>query len=444
MRLMQVNFFSFLHKKYREVLRVKQKLSILALYLLAGCLLPANTSATAAEGQMKALTVEDAVQRALVHNPDLQTLRLEEESAKGQDEKARLLLINNPTIEGAVSKKDKPDEEGGGKFTNYGFKLSQEFEIAGQRAVRIDVAEKELARVRSEITDRERILISDVKDLFAKALAAKKKNGLAREIVRLNEELLGYTKIKFQAGDVSGLDVNLSEVELSKAKKELLLAERGYRDSLLALQGLLGLSADSSFAIEGDLPSEAPALPDKEALKALAFSHRPDAKAAEFEIEKTQLARELVKKEALPHITLSGFYERDERRDAVGLAISVPLPFFDRKQAEEKEASAKAEGAEIRAAGLKKTIEREIDQVFNDIISAIEELSLFRKEILVKAAENLNLLNLAFREGKIGFFEVRLAQKDTIEAQFAYIEAQTRAQLALNAIEKTTGGAMTW
>ena len=54
----------------------------------------------------------------------------------------------------------------------------------------------------------------------------------------------------------------------------------------------------------------------------------------------------------------------------------------------------------------------------------------------------MNLLNLAFKEGKVGFFEVRLAQKDTIEAQFAYIEAQTRTQLALNAIEKTIGGAL--
>ena len=388
------------------------------------------------------LTLEQAITLGLEKNPDLQTLRLDEESAKGQNEKARLLLINNPTIEGAVSKKDKPEEEGDGKFTNYGFKLSQEFEVAGQRGVRIDVAEKELARMRSEIKDKERVLISDVKDAFARSLALKKKSILAREIVRLNDELLGYTKIKHEAGEVSGLDVNLSEVELSKAKKELLLAEREYRESLLALQGLLGLSPDMSFAIEGDLPSEAPALPDKEALKTLALSHRPDSKAAAFEMEKTEFALKLVKKEAFPNITLSGFYDRDEDRNVVGLEISIPLPFFDRKQAEKKEAFAKAEGAKIKAAGLKKTIEREIDQALNDIISAIEELSLFRKEILVKAAENLNLLNLAFKEGKIGFFEVRLAQKDTIEAQLAYIEAQTRAQLALNAIEKTTGGAV--
>jgi cobalt-zinc-cadmium efflux system outer membrane protein len=386
------------------------------------------------------LTLEQAITLAIEKNPEINIHRLEEGAAKGQNEKARLLLINNPTIEGNISKKDNPEEEGGGKFTNYGFKLSQEFEVAGQRGVRIDVAEKELNRVKSEIGDKERILIADVKDAFTRALALKKKSGLAREIVTLNQELLGYTKIKFQAGDVSGLDVNLSEVELSKAKKDLLLAQREYRELLLALQGLLGLSPDMSFAIEGDLPSEAPALPDKEALKAAAFAQRPDFKASAFEIDKTLSALQLVKKEAFPNITLFGFYDRDERRNEVGLGISIPLPFFDRKQAEKKEAAAKVEGAKIKAAGLKKTIEREVDQAFNDIASAIEELSLFKREILVKAGENLNLLNLAFKEGKIGFFEVRLAHKDTIEAQLAYIEAQTRTQLALNAIEKTMGG----
>jgi len=396
----------------------------------------------AAASETKELTLEHAITLALEKNPDLQTIRLDEESAMGQSEKARLLLINNPTLEGNISKKDRLEEEGGGKFTNYGFKLSQEFEVAGQRGARINVSEKELARVKLEIRDKERVLISDVKDAFTRVLSLKKKSGLAREIVSLNEELLGYTKIKFEAGDVSGLDVNLSEVELSKAKKELLLAQREYRESLLALQGLLGLPPDMSFAIEGDLPSEAPELPDKETLETLALCHRPDSKASAFEIEKAQSALELLKKEAFPNITLSGFYDREERRNVTGLGISVPLPLFDRKQAEKKEAFAKAEGAKIKAAGLKNTIEREVDQVFNDITSAIEELSLFKKEILVRAAENLKLLNLAFKEGKIGFFEVRIAHKDTIEAQFAYIEAQTRTQLALNAIEKTTGGAV--
>lgn len=388
------------------------------------------------------MTVEEAVQHALAYNPDVQILRLEEGTASGQLEKARLLLINNPTIGGNISKKDRPEEAGGGAFTNYGFKLSQEFEVAGQRSSRIAVAENELARVQAGIKDKERVLISDVKDAFTKVLALKKKSGLVREIVQLKEELLGYTKIKFQAGEISGLDVNLAEVELSKAKREFLLSEREYRESILALQGFFGVSPDLSLVLQGDLPSEAPVLPDREALKEAAFSLRPDAKATVFEVEKTKAALKLAKKEVIPSITLSGFYDRDELRNAVGLEISIPLPLFDRKQAERKEAYAKAEGAKIKSEGLKKAIEREVEQAFSDLATAIEELSLFKKEIIIKAAENLNLLNLAFKEGKVGFFEVRLAQKDTIEAQFAYIEAQIRTQLALNAIEKIIGGTL--
>jgi len=144
------------------------------------CLVAANAQATSSEVQIKALTLDDAVQRALTHNPDLQALRLEEGSAKGQNERARLLLINNPTLEGNVSKKDRPAAEGGGKFTNYGFKLSQELEIAGQRGDRVDVAEKELARVKLEIADKERILVADVKDAFTRLLSLKRKSSLAQ------------------------------------------------------------------------------------------------------------------------------------------------------------------------------------------------------------------------------------------------------------------------
>jgi cobalt-zinc-cadmium efflux system outer membrane protein len=388
------------------------------------------------------MTVEEAVQQALQHNPDLQILRLEDGSARGQLEKARLLLISNPSVEGNISKKERPPGEDGDAFTNYGFKLSQEFEVAGQRGSRIAVAENELARVQAGIKDKERVLISEVKDAFTKVIALKKKSGLALEIVHLKEELLGYTKIKYQAGDISGLDVNLAEVELSKAKRDFLQSEKEHRKALLALQELTGGSPDLSLSLQGALPSDVPALPDKQTIKGLAFSRRPDAKATVFEMEKTKAALKLAKKEVIPNVTLAGFYDRDELRNVAGLAVSIPLPLFDRKQAERKEAYARAEGAKIKSSGLQKTINREVEQAYSDLATAIEEMTLFQKEIIVKAAENLTLLNLAFKEGKVGFFEVRLAQKDTIEAQFAYIEAQTKTQMALNAIEKITGGAL--
>ena len=191
------------------------------------------------------LTVEQAVSQALKNNPDLQVPAIGSGSGPGKLEKAKIPLIANPVMESYLSGKDKPQEEGGGKYTNYGLKLSQEFEIAGQRGLRIDIAEKELSRLALEIKDRERVLAFEVKEAFARALAAKRKKELTRQVVTVQEDLLNFTRMKFQAGEVSGLEVNLAEVELGKSKKDLLLAGREYLEALLGLQGLMGGPTDT-------------------------------------------------------------------------------------------------------------------------------------------------------------------------------------------------------
>lgn len=387
------------------------------------------------------ITIDEAVNQALRNNPDLQALRLEKEVSTGRLEKAELPLAANPIIESNLSGKDKLSDEGGGKYTNYGVKLSQEFEIAGQRGLRIDMAKKEISRLALEIKDRERVLAFEVKDSFARLLAAKKKEDLSRQVVVLQEDLLAFTRIKFQAGEASGLEVNLAEVELGKAKKDLLSAGRGYRDALLELQGLMGGEPDMTLGIEGEL-SDFIRLPDKGNIKNLVLLQRPDMKAALLEVDKAKTAVDLAQKSTIPNIVLGGFYNRDELRNDLGLSLSISIPIFDRKQAEKKEALAMAAKARVKQAGLERTINREFEEAYNALASSQGELSLFKKEILDRSLENLALLNLAYKEGKIGFFNVRVAQKDTIETQFAYFDTLLRAQRAMNALERTAGGGL--
>jgi outer membrane protein, heavy metal efflux system len=387
-----------------------------------------------------AITMDEAVNQALKNNPEFQTLRLGEEVAKSQLEKARLPLIANPIVESYLSGKEKPQEEGGGKYTNYGLKLSQEFEIGGQRGLRIDIAEKELFRITLEIRDKERTLTYEVKDAFARALAAKRKEALIRQVVSLQEDLLNFTRVKFQAGEVSGLEVNLAEVELGKSKRDLLLAAREYREALLGMQGLMGGQADMDLNLEGELSPGLLSLPDRENLKNLIQSQRPDMKAALTEVDKTRTAIDLAQKGIVPNIVLGGFYNRDELRNDLGLSVSISIPLFDRKQAERKEAKVRAAQARVKQSGLERTIDREFDEAYNALSSSLQELSLFKKEILNKSQENLGLLSLAYKEGKIGFFNVRLAQKETIETQFAYIDTLIRAQRARQGLERVIGG----
>jgi outer membrane protein, heavy metal efflux system len=390
--------------------------------------------------EANSITIENALSQALKNNPDLQTLRMEEEVAGGRLKKAQLPLTSNPVMESYVSGKDKLQEEGGGQYTNYGVKISQEFEIAGQRNLRIDIAHKELSRLALEIKDKERVLSFEVKEAFARALAAKKKEALTGQVVSLQAELLNFTKIKFQAGEVSGLEVNLAEVELSTSKKDLMLAGRESFDALLGLQGLMGKRADAFLDIEGDLTPANLHLPDKATLEKPLKTERPDIKAVSIEVDMAKTGVELARKSVVPNIVLGGFYNRDELRNDLGVSLSISIPLFDQKQAEKKEAQVRAAQARVKKAGLERTINQEFEEAYNALAVSQRELSIFKKEILDKSMENLGLLNLAYREGKIGFFNVKQAQKDTMDTQFAYLDTLLRARRALNALEKATGG----
>jgi len=384
------------------------------------------------------MTLSDAVEAALKNNPEIQAVRLEEGAAQGRLDQAGLLLRSNPVIEGSLSRKDTLPG-GGEKAKNYEVRLSQEFELAGQRGLRVDAARSGREKVLQDIRNRERVLIAAVKDAFARALAAKRKIDLAEEAVKLQEELVASAAVKFQTGDISALEQNLADVELGKSRRDRMLAERERREALLGLQELLGLKPSLSFSIEGELPSETPDIPGRENRDTVA-QNRSDVQSAAAAVQQAKAAMKLAGREAVPSVTVSGFYNHDTWLNEAGVMLSFPIPFFDRKQADRKEAAAKAGQALIKQASLERAIDRELEEAHANLVAATEELSLFKKDVLGKAMENLSLMNLAFKEGKFGFFEVRLAQKDTIDAQFAYLESQVRLQLALNAWEKATGG----
>ncbi len=385
------------------------------------------------------LSMDEAVRAALARNPGLNALRLEQEVARSQVQKAQLPFPANPLLESTGSRKERLPEEGSGTVTNYGVRLSQQFEIAGQRGIRIDVAQKNLTRVALEIRDGERILAYEVKSAYALVLALKERMALAEEVARLQEDLLRLTRSKFQAGDVSALEVNLAEVEVSKAARDLFAAERSYGEAVLALQGLMGDSPESKLTVEGRLSPEFILVPDREVLRK-ALPDRPDIKAAAVESDRAGRAEQLIRREAIPSPSLGGFYNRDELRNDTGLALSISIPLFDRKQAEQREAQARLQQARIRQTGLARTVEREFEQEYTKLASANRELLVYRREIIAKSLENLELLNLAFKEGKISFFDVRLAQRDTIELRFQYLDSLLRATQAVYAMERTIGG----
>ena len=216
-------------------------------------------------GPAFALTMEEAVVTGLRNNPEMQAFRFEEDAAKGQMQKAKLPPFSNPVIEGGLSLKDRPPDEEGGRFLNNQISLSQRVEVGGQRGLRIEAATHNLARARMEIHDLERTLTADIRDLFAQALFLREKETLAKEFIQLQEELSRLVSVKYEAGDVAALEVNLSQVELARARRDRIAVSTAYKNALLSLKTLIGMASDAELTPD-DLAAGLPPLPDRETL----------------------------------------------------------------------------------------------------------------------------------------------------------------------------------
>ncbi|GEM_PF-608581 len=390
-------------------------------------------------GPASALTMEEAVATGLRNSPAIQAFRLEEDAAQGQMQKAKLPPYSNPVIEGGFSFKDRSPDEGGDQFVNNEISISQSVEVGGQRRLRIDTATHNLARVRMEIHDLERSLMADIRDHFGQALFLRDKMALAEEFVRLQEELSRLVAVKYEAGDVAALEVNLSQVELAKARRDRIALSTAYKNALLSLKALIGMAPDAELIPEGDLAAGLAPLPDREALLGR-LPARPDIKAAEAETLRSGAALTLAEKEWIPNVTWRLFQAVDERRYDRGGTLSVEIPLFDRKEAERTEARARASQARVREAGVTRNARKEFDEAHASATSSLSDVEVFKQAILGRSAENLALLQYAFREGKISFYDVRIAQRETIELRNLYLDALLSVQRAYNALERAVGG----
>ncbi len=386
-----------------------------------------------------ALTLEEAVATGLRNNPDLQAFRFEEEVATGQVRRAKLPPLSNPVIEGGYSSQARPAGEPGGAFNNYRITLSQSVEIGGQRGLRINAATNTLERSRLDIRDFERRLKADIKDGFAEALFLRDREALLQKYLRIQQELADLVSLKYEAGDVAALEVNLSQVEFARAQKDVIAASTEYRNSLVLLKRLIGLPHEAIITVEGELAAGLPPLPQRETLLAR-ISGRPDIKAAQAEVSRLDVAERLVRREIIPNLTLSVFTGKTEGENETGGALGISIPLFDRKQGERIEARARLSRARIQESALTRTAQKEIDASYAAAAASFRELGIFRKAILERLTENLDLLQFAFKEGKISFYDVRVAQRETFDTRNAYLQALITAQRAFNALERATGG----
>ena len=398
----------------------------------------AQVSDPARREEIKTETVnlKECITIAFENNLQLAAERKRLDAAEAERIKASLLLPANPKLGSETGARESSST---GRDTDYTIALSQEFEVFGQRRKRIRVAEKNIERVRFEIHDVERIIISSVKLAFYEVLTSLEIAKLRESVKNIFERLWDATRERYKAGAISALELNSIKIKYGLARQQLLVAKKDYQNRLLNLKLLLGKSGDEALNIECKLSYEKVQI-SIEDLLASAYKTRPDLKAIEFEKERASKEISLRKSEIIPNPDLSGFFTRESGTDdIVGGAISISIPIWDRKQSELKKARTAKDVANINIKNKYLEIQKEVETSYRSFMAAKEGIVIYKDEIMPQVNENLKLNEISYKEGKINFIGFLNVQSDLIETQAAYLNALLDYNNAIINLETVSG-----
>jgi cobalt-zinc-cadmium efflux system outer membrane protein len=408
--------------------------------LAAACSTLALFAVTRAPASAESLSLTQAVERARAQNPEIRAAEQALGVARARLQRARYWNPFNPEIEGGAAARNFAD---GGSATQRSGGLSLEIEVAGQRGLRIEEAARNLNRVGAEVDDVVRLVRALVTAAYYQALYRRQRLELAREVERLNHRLREATAVQLRAGEVSKLEANLAVVRHSQARKDALLAARDDQNALRELERLMGDEPTGTVALAGDLHASPIPLHEDDLLN-VALRIRPDLRAREAEIERLDADAKLTRRLIVPNPTLRGTYEEEtessrDRDRIIGGTISIPIPVFDRQQAEMSAVAAVHAQAVHERSGTLLQVKREVRDAFRGYEAAPAAIELFETDALTPIAENFRFVESAYRAGKMNLIELITVQNDLVNARLSYLDSQRDYWLARAELERAVG-----
>lgn len=404
--------------------------------------------AAAAQADTLRLTLSEARQRASASNPDLAAAALGTAIAAGGLRQARLIPFN-PSADALPAGKNLGGEYG----------LSQEVEIFGQRGLRIRAGTAGLERARGEVGEARRVTLGLVDRDFYRLVSASRRSDLATEVRTLNERLADIAGRQLIAGEISRLDYNLALIELGRSRSNAIAVGREQKSVEIELGRLLGLPltirvvpvldpgqhqppapglADTTNDVRAII--EAAALLNVDSLTSLALRLRPDLAARSATVRQTRSELALARRGALPNLELRGVMESDNAgKRVIRPGVGITLPLFNRNQGEVQSRRAAATQTELQLMAAMGRVRAEIITAVQAYRSAAAEVEIFETTVLVPARQNRQLLETAYREGKVGLPVLLLIRNQVFDAELDYWKAWLAEREALAFLEEATG-----
>lgn len=327
--------------------------------------------------------------------------------------------------------------------------LQQRLEVAGERGLRLEVAERLQERLEAELDQVRWEVHRNVHAAFQDTLVARERAQAAERLLEFQEQLSEIASRRFEAGAVSPLVVRIAEGETAQARVSLIAAEQAYQAARLRLAELAGWPAENppEPAETLDPPREAPPL---DRTVEFAARQQPVLRTLAASIAEAEARVELADREAWPEPAIGVQVVREGAgagSSGLGAAsetvvlgtLSVPIPLWRRNQGDRAAARAELAIASAQANAFAQRLGARLARAKSAVDAAARRVAAYGEEILPSFEENLRLIRRAYELGEIDILEVSVARERFLRTQTQALDAYADYFRAAAELESAVG-----
>lgn len=320
---------------------------------------------------------------------------------------------------------------------NWSLSLNQELEVAGQRGVRLDVAQHELRAQQERVVATRAALSADAWNAWFHTLAAKERLALAAKLEAATGAVATTVRAMAAGGLASDVDADVAEAAALRATQERLGFESVAAASIAQLALLTG--RPPSLSSDGVLEPLAGAAEATEQAAA-----RPELRALTETGAALERRVELLKRERIPNPSLSVFAQSDgfaEQVYGVGLSLPLPLPqpVGRTLRGEIEEAVALGDRNDAEATRARRDFDAELLVAAAEFDAMSKARKLYPPELLARSASRLEAIAQQVKAGRLAVRDALVAQQALVEQLKADIDVREALCLASVRLKRAAG-----
>lgn len=335
--------------------------------------------------------------------------------------------------------------------------------LYGYNSIKSSYKQASLAFERSskQLKREELNLVYNVTNVFFNLISVQKSEEIARMNLERQKEAYTIAKNKYDAGLIKEVDALQMEVDLAEAQNNYDLAIINQSSAKNSFKELIGLQLSDSVVLSSELTYKVVTVDPIKAVK-LAMDNRLEIRENEIQIELSKMNIKRQKAEGMIKGDLTAYFEKigvsnqslntkfsnavnnslqdfKKRPQNFGIGFNITVPILDwgENRALVNAAKAQLQQNIYQQEETKRSIEREILNVVDELNSSLKRLQLLEKNVLV-AEKSFNITRQRFSDGNIDSQALALERDRLNNAYNSHLRAYINYQLMLADIMRKT------